>query len=73
MPPYRMFYLRSKKCYSVRKTKRKKDAKTNTKKVFSKCTTKEKATRQIRLLRALLYNPSFRRTLKTPSYYSLEN
>ena len=62
MPPYRMYYLPSKKCYTVRKIKRKgrKDKnKTKKKTIFSKCTTKEKATRQLNLLRALAYNPKF--------------
>ena len=54
-----MFFLRSKKCYTVRKTKTKQQGKTKKKVVFAKCTTKEKATRQIRLLRALAYNPKF--------------
>ncbi len=60
MPPYRMSYLRSKKCYTVRKIKRKGQAKTKKKTIFAKCTTKEKATRQIRLLRALAYKTNNR-------------
>ncbi len=60
--PYRLQYIPSKKCYSVRKkkpknkTKRKKQGRT----IFSKCTTREKAIKQIRLLRAIIYNPKFK-------------
>ena len=58
---YRMHYVRSRKCYSVRRTtaKQKTQTKKKQKKVFSICTTKDKATRQLRLLRALRYNPNF--------------
>ena len=76
MPPYRMYYIRSKKCYTVKKTKTKKNALTKKKKVFSKCTTKANATKQIRLLRAILYNPNFRRKVikkEKTSLPSLEN
>lgn len=59
MPPYRMSYLRSKKCYTVRKVKRKGQSKTKKNKVFAKCTTKENAIKQLRLLRAIAYNPKF--------------
>ena len=49
--PYKIRYLRKKKCYSViNKT---------TKRVFSKCTTKENANRQSRLLRAIMFNKDF--------------
>ena len=54
-----MYYLKSKKCYTVRKIKRKGSKNTKKKRIFAKCTTKEKATRQINLLRALVYNPKF--------------
>ena len=61
MPPqYRMYHLRSKKCYSVRKIKQKGQTTKTKKRIFAKCTTKDKATRQIRLLRALAYNPNFK-------------
>jgi hypothetical protein len=49
--PYKIRYLRKKKCYSVINKK--------TKKVFSKCTTKENATKQSRLLRAIMFNKDF--------------
>ena len=49
--PYKIRYLRKKKCYSViNKT---------TKRVFSKCTTKENAKKQSRLLRAIMFNKDF--------------
>ena len=43
--------VKNKKCYSVynKKTKHK----------YSKCSTKKNATRQLRLLRALLFNKNF--------------
>ena len=62
--PFRLQYIPSKKCYSVRKKKSKN--KTKKKKalsgrtVFSKCTTREQAIKQIRLLRAIIYNPKFK-------------
>ena len=59
MPPYRMYYIRSRKCYTVRKLKKKGNKNTKKKRIFSKCTTKENAIKQIRLLRALAYNPKF--------------
>ena len=50
--PYATRKVRNKSCYRVynRKTKR----------VFSKCTTKRRANKQMRLLRAIEYNPKFR-------------
>jgi hypothetical protein len=42
---------KKKKCYSVYNKK--------TKKVFSKCTTKKKAMKQSRLLRAIMFNKDF--------------
>lgn len=60
--PYRLQYIPSKNCYSVRK--KKKPQSNNTKKngrtVFSKCTTRKQAIKQIRLLRAIIYNPNFK-------------
>ena len=50
--PYTIRHLRKKNCYQVVNKK--------TRKVFSKCTTKENAKKQIRLLRAIQYNKSFR-------------
>ena len=50
--PYGIRFHRKKKCYSVyNKT---------TKRVFSKCTSKKKAIKQSRLLRAIMYNKDFR-------------
>jgi len=43
--------VHKKPCYSVKNRK--------TKRVFSKCTTKENAKKQIRLLRAIKYNKNF--------------
>ena len=43
--PYKMYKVRSKKCYRVINKK--------TKRVHAKCTSKRKATRQIRLMNAL--------------------
>ena len=54
--PYTIKHLRKKKCYSVRNRK--------TKKVFSKCTSLEKAKKQERLLRAIKYNPAFKQKLR---------
>ena len=58
--PYTMRYLPNNKyrCWSVRKQKTKKGAKG--KKIFARCTTKAKAKKQLRLLRALQNNPKFR-------------
>ena len=54
--PYATRKVRNKSCYRVynRRTKR----------VFSKCTTKPLANRQMRLLRGLEYNPKFREKLR---------
>jgi len=46
------------RCWSVRKRKTKANAKGR--KIFARCTTKDKANRQLRLLRAILHNPTFR-------------
>ena len=54
--PYKSRKVRGKNCYRVFNMK--------TRKVFSKCTNKEKAKRQLRLLRALQYNKSFRYNAK---------
>ena len=55
-----MSYIPNKKwkCWTVRKRKTKTNAKGR--KVFARCTTKEKAKKQLRLLRALQNNPNFR-------------
>jgi hypothetical protein len=54
--PYTIRKVRNKNCYSVRTTK--------TKKVKAKCTTKENAMKQIRLLRALEVNKDFAKKVK---------
>lgn len=61
--PYVLRYIpnKSKRCYSVRE-KRKKGTKKQ--KIYSKCTTKEKAKKQIRLLNAIKYNKKFRKTFR---------
>lgn len=48
---YTLRKVKNKKCYSVYNKK--------TKQRFSKCSTKRNATRQLRLLRALLFNKKF--------------
>ena len=53
--PFEILHLRKKKCYSVRRKNKRKP------KIFSKCTTKEKAESQMRLLRAIIYNKTFRK------------
>lgn len=54
--PYSLRKVPRKDCYRVRNTKNKR--------IMSKCTTKANATRQLRLLRGIMYNKSFARTLK---------
>lgn len=54
--PYTIRKVRNKNCYTVRTKK--------SKKVKAKCTTKEKAKKQIRLLTALEVNKSFARKVK---------
>lgn len=58
--PYTSRKVRGKNCYRVSNKKKKH--------VFSKCTTKRNAKKQIRLLRALQFNknfiPNLRRTVK---------
>lgn len=50
--PYTIRKVSRKKCYRIRNR--------NTKRVFSKCSTKENAKKQLRLLRAIQYNKSFK-------------
>jgi len=50
-----MLHIRKRKCFSVRRKDKKNP------KVFSKCTTKEKAERQMKLLHAIIYNKTFRK------------
>ena len=56
--PYTMRKVPGKKCYRVSKKYTKK-SKRGTRKVFSKCATRENAVKQMRLLRALEYNKNF--------------
>lgn len=56
--PYTMRKVPRKNCYSVSK-KNNKRSKKGTRKVFSKCATRENAVKQMRLLRALEYNKNF--------------
>ena len=55
--PYKMRKVRGKDCYKVYNTV--------TKRVFAKCTTKEKATRQLAILREKVYNTEKNITSKT--------
>jgi len=58
--PYTLRKVKNKSCYRVYNKK--------SRKTFSKCTSKENATKQLRLLRAIVYNkkfvPNARRTRK---------
>ena len=56
--PHSVRKSRGKNCYVVRNKQ--------TRKVFAKCSTKENAIKQSKLLRAIMFNPDFvPRTLKT--------
>lgn len=55
--PYKSRKVRNKNCYKVYKNDK-------TKKVFAKCSTKENAVKQMRLLRALQNNKNFKPTAK---------
>ena len=55
--PYSMRKVPRRNCYRVSKRYSKKSAKTR--KVFSKCATRENAIKQMRLLRALEFNKDF--------------
>lgn len=58
--PYSMRKVPRKNCYRVSKRYSKKLAKTRkTRKVFSKCATRDNAIKQMRLLRALEFNKDF--------------
>jgi hypothetical protein len=54
--PYKIRKVRNKSCYKVYKPK--------TKKVFAKCSTLENAKKQVRLLRAIENNYTFRKNIK---------
>lgn len=53
--PYKLRKVKNKSCYRVYKLKTKKQPA----RVFSKCSSKKNATKQLRLLRALQYNKDF--------------
>lgn len=53
--PYKLRKLRNKTCYRVYKLKTKKKPA----RIFSKCTSKLNATKQLQLLRAIQYNKNF--------------
>ena len=58
--PYISRKVRGKNCYRVTKKISKNTRKNNkSRTVFSKCTTKENAKKQLNLLRALQYNKNF--------------
>lgn len=50
--PYSIRKVKNKQCYTVKNN--------ITKRAFSKCTTKENAKKQLRLLRAIAFNKSFK-------------
>ena len=54
--PYTLRKVRNKNCYSVKTTK--------SKRIMAKCTTKEKAKKQIRLLRAIEVNKDFAKKVR---------
>lgn len=54
--PYTIRKVRNKNCYSVRTTK--------SKRVMAKCSTKENAKKQVRLLRAMEVNKDFARKVR---------
>lgn len=55
--PYKIRKVTNKNCYSVYNPK--------TRKKYAKCTTKQKAQKQIRFLNAYKYNPKFRKSIKS--------
>lgn len=60
--PFRMFYIPSKRCFTVRSALKRPDG---SRKVYAKCTTKEKAQRQIGILRTIVFGPNTKkRTIK---------
>ena len=60
--PYKIRKVRNKDCYKVYNQK--------TKKVFAKCTTRNKAIKQERLLRAIKYSKSFRQQFQRGGHYT---
>ena len=63
--PYTMRKVRGKKCYMVIKPK----TKNKSRRVTAKCSTKQNAEKQLRLLRAIQFNKNFvpRKTMKNRS------
>ena len=59
--PYTMRKVNNQNCYRVSKKVRpnKKTGKTAKRRVFAKCATRENAVKQMKLLRALEFNPDF--------------
>lgn len=57
--PYTVRYLPNKKCYSVRRKRKVKVKGKGKQKIFSKCTTRKKAYKQLKLLRAIERNPKY--------------
>ena len=55
--PYVMRKLSKRRCYSVKNKK--------TKRVMSKCTSKKKAIRQMRLLRGIKFNKKFAQQIRS--------
>jgi hypothetical protein len=57
--PYKTRKVNNRRCYRVYNPK--------SKKTFAKCTSKKKALKQMRLLRAIQYNKTFRKRLNNRS------
>ena len=57
--PYKIRKVKNQSCYKVYNAK--------TKKIYAKCSTKENAKKQMRLLQAFKNNPQFRKTMKNKS------
>tara|TARA_Y100000992_G_C20831251_1_gene289435 strand:+ start:63 stop:245 length:183 start_codon:yes stop_codon:yes gene_type:complete len=55
--PYKIRKVKNQSCYKVYNAK--------TKKIYAKCSTKENAKKQMRLLQAFKNNPQFRKTMKS--------
>ena len=54
--PYKIRKVKNQSCYKVYNAK--------TKKIYAKCSTKENAKKQMRLLQAFKNNPQFRKTMR---------
>ncbi len=57
--PYTIRKVPRRNCYSVKKAKAKGKGKVKGRRIFSRCTSKSKAQKQVRLLRAIDNNPNF--------------